>query len=191
VAAKAGDDGANGIRHGAEMDRKILPLGHHGALGIEHATGEIAGRFQDWRVGGLAQDDAHFLGDLEERILRDLEGRRIFLAWARHCAAPCFVRAIRMKPSLSMRACQPGGIRMVDSRLSTTAGPSTTAPSAMRARSCTSATIVPVLGNQTSRDGFADRVPDAAGCWRMLSGGMSPIAARRRLTNCTGSARLS
>ena len=47
---------------------------------------------------------------------------------------------------------------MVDSRLSITAGPSTKAPSAMRARSCTWAAIVPVLRNQTSRGGLADGV---------------------------------
>src|SRR5215467_636334 len=115
VAAKDRYDCTNGVWHGAQMDRKIIPLGHHGTLGIEHSAGEIAGCFQDRRIGGLAEDNAHFLSDLEECILRDLEGCWILLVWVRHRAAPWFVRVIRIKPSLSMRACQPGGIRMVDS----------------------------------------------------------------------------
>jgi hypothetical protein len=43
VAAKAGYDGTNGIRHGTQVDRKIMPLGHHGTFGIEHSAGEVTG----------------------------------------------------------------------------------------------------------------------------------------------------
>ena len=68
------DHGANRVRHRAEMDGQVGPLRHHLAAEIEHPAGVIAGRFQQWREGGLGEDDAHLLGDLVETVLDDLEG---------------------------------------------------------------------------------------------------------------------
>ena len=79
VGAEGGDHGAHRIGHGAQMDRQIGPLRHHRSLGVEHAAGVVAGRFQDRRVGGLGEDDAHLLGDLGEAVLDDLEGGGIGL----------------------------------------------------------------------------------------------------------------
>ena len=88
VGRELGDDGADRVRHRAEMNRQIGSLRHHRAAGIEHAARIVTGRLEQRRVGGLGQDHPHLLGDLVEAVLDDLEGGGIGLL--HRVCHPCF-----------------------------------------------------------------------------------------------------
>src|SRR5262245_9125245 len=193
VAGKGGDDGANRIGHGAEVDRQIGPLRHHLAAGVEDAAGIIAGRLEQWRIGGLCQNNPHLFGDFVEAIFDDLESRGISrLRSIIHCRpAPCCKRVSSTKPCSSILACRPGGTRMVDSSDSITTGPASLSPAGIRLRSKMVASMTPVSRNQTWRLALTGSVPGRATVSRIVSGAVAPIAATRALTIWTGSLRLS
>ena len=78
-------DAADGIGHGAQMDRQIRPLRHHLPGGVEQAAGIIPGHLQQRRIGGFGEDDLHLLGGRDQGVLHHLEaggvdaGKRIGL----------------------------------------------------------------------------------------------------------------
>src|SRR5918998_762513 len=99
-------------------------LGDHPASPVEHPGGEVAGLPHHAREGGAHQRARLLLDDGDQAVPEDLEQDRIE---ARHvCNLTIRFRA----PSTSAR---PSGPRMtVDSRSSTTAGPSKVAPGSRR-----------------------------------------------------------
>jgi hypothetical protein len=87
-AGEGGDHGAHGVGHRAEMDRQVRPLRHHLAGGVEDAAGIVARDFQQRRIGGLGEDDLHFLGRRDQRVLHHLEAGGVGAGTDRHWEVP-------------------------------------------------------------------------------------------------------
>ncbi len=63
------DRGAHGKRSGAEMDRDMGGLRDQFAAAVEQRTREIVALLDVRREAGLAQHDAHLLGDRGEAVV--------------------------------------------------------------------------------------------------------------------------
>jgi hypothetical protein len=112
------EHGRDRRRHRAEVDRDVLGLHHHLALGVEQGGGGVATLLHVRGVGGTDEHRAHLVAGGAQRAEHDLEVDGVHQS-----------RSTTTVPSRDWSvACQPGGMTSVASDSSTIAGPSTAPP---------------------------------------------------------------